>query len=155
MSLPIQVAYPLTTFSFTNAGADVTTILAASITTPSCIPAQLVDGAANPGAADQILTAGAGGALLWVDPTVPGIPGLAAVLGESGDAAQLGMSNVLSVGLSADGINSAVVAGVAGQAYLDISTPVDESAAQKQFTGKYAKMSFDGVLYYMPLFIPV
>ena len=154
MSLPIQVSYPQTTFDFVD-GLVHTTILAASITTPACIAAAIVDGAANPGAADQILTAGAGGALLWVDPTVPGTPGLAAVLGESGDAAQLGMSNVLSVGLSADGINSAVVAGVAGQVYLDISTPVDESGAQKQFTGKYAKMSFDGALYYMPLFIPV
>lgn len=92
---------------------------------------------------------------MWVDPTVPGTPGLAAVLGESGDAAQLGMTNVLSVGLSADGVNGAVVAAVAGQEYLDISTAPDASGAQKQFTGKYAKMSFDGVLYYMPLFVPV
>ncbi len=153
--LPTQVNYPQTTLDFVDVtGAIHTYVQSASVTTPLAIPAAIRDGAAEVGAAGQLLSAGAGGALLWVDPAAA--PNLAAVLAvaTAGDADGQTISNLASVALSADGSNACTLAGVAGQNYMDVSTPVDSTGVAKAFSGCYARMSFGSQLYYLPLFVP-
>lgn len=154
-ALPITINFPQTEVEYISADTlSRVHIAPTNITCPLIRPDLIRDGAAEDGAAGQLLSAGAGGALLWVDPAAT--PTLAIVLTTGNDADALTIVNLTSVALSADaGVTSAVLSGVAGAAYLDVSTPPDDSGATKQFTGLYAPMSFNGVLYYMPLFSAV
>ncbi len=153
MALPCTVAYPLTTLQFTNAGADITSVLAASITTPLVVPKAIRDAVAADGAANQILTAGPGAQLLWAD-AADFTPGLAAVLGESPDAGGLTVVNLASMALSADaGASSCVLSAAASSDLLNISTAADESGATYAFSGKYWPLVIAGTLYRVPLFV--
>jgi hypothetical protein len=156
MAVPAtQVNYPQTTFDFASADGSVHTIVQpTSVITPLVVPATIRDGAAADGAAGQYLTAGAGSALLWLDlPAPPPTPSLAEVMAvaTAGDAGGQTLSNLPAVALL-NGGGAVSLSAVNSQAYLNISTPTDDSGTTKEFTRKYAKISFDGTLYYLPLY---
>ena len=149
----IQINYPLTSFHLTDAAAGVVDISGSGIACPAITPAVIYDATASAGTADQVLSAGAGGSVVWADLPAAVTPSLAEVMAvaTAGDAGGQGLSNTPSVGLFNTSIG-VVLSALLSSDVLNISTAADVSAATKEFSRNYLPISVAGVMYYLPLF---
>jgi len=146
--------FPLTSFHFVDADANVVDISGAGIVAPYVKPAVLVDTAVSSGTANQVLTAGvSGGSVVWADLPAAVTPSLAEVMAvaTAGDAGGQGLSNTPSVALYNTSVG-VVLSALLSSDILDISTAADVSGATKEFSRNYLPISVAGITYYLPLF---
>jgi hypothetical protein len=152
--LPTSVNYVDCDLNFVlGTPGDQTIVQALGITAPMVRPGFIRDSVAEDGAANQILTAGAGGVVLWADPAPT--PGLTPVLTADPDAGGLTIVNLASLGLSGDALATpgCVLSCAAAEDILDFSTAADASGAAKSFSGSYLPIRVGGVAYFLPLFV--
>ena len=146
--------FPLTSFHFVDASANVVDISGAGMVAPYVKPAVIKDSAVSSGTADQVLSAGpSGGSVVWVDLPAAVTPSLADVMAvaTAGDAGGQGLSNTPSVGLFNTSVG-VVLSALLSSDILDISTAADVSGATKEFSRNYLPISVAGITYYLPLF---
>lgn len=151
---PTQINYPQTTFNLVSANGTQTTLIDwEGVTTTNITPAKIIDSTNMSGNANQVLSAGSGGTILWVD--LPPTPSLADVMAVSpaGDASGQALSNIPSISMSADANSTVVVLSAnASSDLLSISTNPDITGATKEFSRKYLPLSIAGTTYYIQLY---
>jgi hypothetical protein len=150
---PTQINYPQTTFNLVSANGTQTTLIDwAGVTTTNITPAKIIDYTNMSGNANQVLSAGSGGTILWVD--LPLTPSLADVMAVSpaGDASGQALSNIPSITMNNGANSSVVLSANASSDLLSISTNPDITGATKEFSRKYLPLNIAGTTYYIQLY---
>lgn len=135
--------------------ASLTADASGNVLTSAIKPTVIIDSSSSPGTSNQVLSSTVTG-IAWADAATPG---LAAVLGVSGDGGDQVITNVTSLTL-ADTVTSlsagslalgGVTLGVSGS-YLTVSTVAD-TVTPRTFDLKYLPMVVNGTTYYIQLFV--
>ena len=150
--------------SFVAVGSEVNSLTldaSANVVIEGLKPSFITDGAGTVGASTQLLSAGAGGELLWVDPSSE-FPNLAQVLAvaTAGDAGDLPISNLSSLTLadtttvlSSNSLQmgaTPLVISADASGFLALNTI--EVPKFSTTLASYVPMSINGTVYYMQLY---